>query len=70
MRAFYAIHKHVRVFVFGVPEGWLVCAYDVQKRQWVEKCDRLAATLKEAKVDAHAILSELTGKAAPELKWH
>ena len=70
MRAYYATHKHVRVFVFGVPEGWLVSVYDVQKRRWLDWSDCVIDTLREAKIKAQTKASELTGTKAPELKWH
>ena len=70
MRAYYATYKHVRVFVFGVPEGWMVSVYDIQKCQWLDRCDSVADTLKEAKINAQARASELNGKKALELRWH
>jgi hypothetical protein len=69
MRAFYSTHKHVRIFVLGVPEGWYVTAYDLQGRQWTNINDT-HSTLKEAKIEAEAKVTGLTGTRSPVLKWH
>ena len=70
MRAHYATHKHIRVFAFGVPEGWLVSAYDLLKHQWVDRCDCVSGTLREAKINGEQKAAELIGKKILEMKWH
>lgn len=49
MRAYYATHKHIRVFVFGTPEGWHTVAYDLQRKEWLPMGGRIHDTLKDAK---------------------
>ena len=70
MRAYYATYNHVRVFVLGVPEGWLVSVYDMQNRQWFDRGDCITDTLREAKSSAQAKAADLTGEKVRELKWH
>ena len=67
MRAFYSTHRHIRVFVFGVPEGWLVSAYDTQKCRWIDQCQCVVGTLKEAKVNAQTKIAALTGRNTSEV---
>ena len=69
MRAFYATYRSVRVFVFGVPEGWQVGVYDLQRKQW-QMDSALRDTLKEAKVAAEEQAVALIGKKLPGMKWH
>jgi hypothetical protein len=47
MRASYATHEHIRLFVLGVPDGWLAAPYDLEKRQWINKGDLMYGTLKK-----------------------
>ena len=70
MRAHYATHKHIRIFTLGVPEGWLVSVYDLQKHIWVARCDCVAGTLREAKINAEERAADLIGKKILEMKWH
>jgi hypothetical protein len=70
MRAFYSTQKQFRVFILGTPEGWQVSAYDLQRREWVEKSGRTEATLKTAKAAAQEEVALLLGKSGPGLKWH
>ncbi len=68
MRAFYITHKHIRAFVLGVPEGWLVAMYDLHKHEWLDKggCD----TLKEAKNNAVQRTAALLGTQVVNIRWH
>ena len=70
MRAFYATHKHIRLFVLGVPDGWLAAPYDLEKRQWINKGDLMYGTLKEAKAGIQEKATALLGKKLPDLVWH
>jgi hypothetical protein len=71
MRAFYATYRHIRLFVLGVPEEWLVAIYDLQTHEWLDtgSCE----TLKEAKADAvrraAALLGTQLAKVA-KVRWH
>jgi hypothetical protein len=70
MRAYYATQEHVRLFVLGVPEGWLVSAYDLQKHEWVLKDGHLQDSLKTAKAFAEEEVTSLVGKKAANIRWH
>lgn len=70
MRAFYITYKHVRVFVLGVPEGWQVVLYDLQKERWLSTGCSIYGTLSEAKADAREKATAVLGRKLPELKWH
>jgi hypothetical protein len=70
MRAFYATHKHLRLFVLGVPESWHVAFYDLQAKEWLDVGGSIDGTLKDAKADALAKAAGLVGRKLPELKWH
>jgi len=69
MRAYYADHKNVRVFVLGTPEGWHVGVYDIQGQKWTFD---IAAqqTLADAKAMAQQRAALLAGSRMPDLKWH
>jgi hypothetical protein len=69
MRALYATQKHIRVFVLGVPEGWHMGVYDLQREQW-QINGHLHDTLAEAKAAAEEQVVALIGKKLPRLKWH
>jgi hypothetical protein len=69
MRAFYATHRHIRVFVFGVPEGWHVGVYDLERKEW-QMSGHLHDALKEAKTAAEDQMVALVGKKASAVKWH
>jgi hypothetical protein len=70
MRAFYATHKYIRLFVLGVPDGWLAALYDLEKRQWINKGDLMYGTLKEAKAGIQEKATALLGEKLPDLAWH
>jgi hypothetical protein len=70
MRAFYATHKHIRLFILGVPDGWLVALYDLEKRHWINKGDSMYGTLKEAKAGVRERVAALLGKKLADLVWH
>ena len=70
MRAIYSTHKDIRVFNFGVPEGWQVAAYDLVKHEWIARADALHDTLKQAKADALAKVAEMFGKHLVKIEWH
>jgi hypothetical protein len=69
MRSFYATHEHIRLFVFGVPEGWLAAIYDLRKREWIDKGGWIHSTLGEAKADLRDRATTLLGTNLPELHW-
>lgn len=70
MRAYYATHKHIRVFVFGTPEGWHTAAYDLQRKEWLPMGGRIHDTLKDAKAAAEATARGLLRSQPGEMKWH
>jgi hypothetical protein len=70
MRAFYSTQKHIRLFIFGVPEGWQAAIYDLQKREWIDKGSWLHSTLGEAKTDLHDKAAALLGTKLLDLHWH
>jgi hypothetical protein len=70
MKAIYSTHKGIRVFVFGVPEGWQVAAYDLVKHEWIARVDALHDTLRQAKADALAKVAEMLGKHPVKIEWH
>jgi len=70
MKAIYSTHKDIRVFVFGVPEGWQVAAYNLLKHEWIAGANALHDTLKEAKADALAKVAEILGKPLVKIEWH
>ena len=57
-------------FAFGVPEGWLVSVYDLEKKLWVDRCDCVAGTLREAKINAEQKAADVFGKKILEMRWH
>jgi hypothetical protein len=61
MKALYSTHKHIRVFVFGVPESWQVALYDIQRSH---------DNLKEAKADALDRAAAVLGKPLSNIQWH
>jgi hypothetical protein len=69
MRAFYATHKQIRVFILGTPEGWHVAVFDLQRRRWAHLEDGTQPTLKEAKIHAQENAERIAGSRVPELKW-
>ena len=70
MKAIYSTHKDIRVFVFGVPEGWQVAAYNLLKHEWIAGANALHDTLKPAKADALAKVAEILGKPLVKIEWH
>jgi hypothetical protein len=70
MRSFYSTNKHIRPFIFGVPEGWQAAIYDLQKREWIDKGSWIHSTLREAKTDLHQKAAALLGTDLGDLDWH
>jgi hypothetical protein len=70
MRAYYSTHNHIRLFIFGTPEGWHVGVYDLDKRQWTDLDGSIQGTLKEAKEDAQRKAAATLGKQLSVVKWH
>lgn len=70
MRAYYSTYKHIRLFVFGTPEGWHVGVYDIEQRKWTDLDGSIQCTLKEAKSDAQNKAASRFGVKTPEVKWH
>ena len=70
MRAFYFTHKHIRAFVFGVPEGWHTGVYDLQKKKWTQMNGFLHGTLRDAKAAAEKQIVELIGTKLNGVTWH
>lgn len=70
MRAFYCTYKQIRLFVFGVPEGWLAALYDLEKRQWIEQGGKIHGSLREAKIDVLERAAAVIGKKLPDVEWH
>jgi hypothetical protein len=70
MRAYYSTHKHIRLFVFGTPEGWHVGVYDIEQRKWTNLDGSIHCTLKEAKADAQDKAASIFGGKMLEMKWH
>jgi outer membrane protein TolC len=70
MKALYSTHKHIRVFVFGVPEGWQVALFDLQKQEWIDRGCSSNDSLKEAKADALQRAATMIGKHLLNVQWH
>jgi hypothetical protein len=70
MRAFDSTHQRIRVFVLGVPEGWEVAVYDLEKQEWVAGANARHDTLKAAKADALTKAAAVLGKPARKVQWH
>ena len=70
MKALYSTHEHVRLFVFGVPEGWQVAVYDLSKQEWTDRGCSSYASLKEAKAHALDRAAEVLGKHLVNVHWH
>lgn len=45
MRYYYSTHTFIRLFVLGVPEGWQVALYDIDKQQWIDNTAWVEDTL-------------------------
>lgn len=69
MRAFYATHKTVRLFVLGTPDGWHVALYDLVEKRWRHIEDKPRPTLQDAKVHALAHAELLLGSLPLKMKW-
>jgi hypothetical protein len=69
MRAYYANHKHVRLFVLGTPEGWHGGMYDLQKQKWTFDV-AVQQNLKDAKGCAEQKAASMLKGRIPELKWY
>ena len=70
MRSFYATHKHIRLFVLGVPEAWHIAAFDLGAKKWLEVGGLTPVALKDAKAKAVQEAAAILGRKVPELKWH
>ena len=70
MRAFYSTHKRIRLFVFGVLEGWQVALYDLQKHEWIDRGCSSHDTLREAKAQAVERAAEVFGRHLLNIEWH
>jgi hypothetical protein len=70
MKAIYSTHKYIRVFVFGVPEGWQVALYDLQRQEWIDRSCSSHDNLKEAKADALNKAAAVLGKPLLNIEWH
>jgi|KBSMisStaDraftv2_1062788.scaffolds.fasta_scaffold1961979_1 hypothetical protein len=70
MRAYYSTHKSIRLFVLGVPEGWLVLLYDLRNQQWIDNTAFMQSTLGEAKIVAKQKAEAVIGKNLPDCTWH
>ena len=69
MRAYYANHKHTRLFVLGTPEGWHIGFYDLQNQRWMPFDLPIQQTLKEAKACAQQKVAPRLGSRVPDLRW-
>jgi hypothetical protein len=72
MRAYYLTHQRIRAFVLGVPEGWHVNLFDLEKRQWSASTNgSIYPTLGEAKAAAEDQVAAALGRKPPlRTKWH
>lgn len=70
MKALYSTHKHIRLFIFGVPEGWQVALYDLQKQEWIDRGCSSYDSLREAKARALDRAAEVFGKRLLNVQWH
>ena len=70
MKALYSTHKHIRVFVFGVPESWQVALYDIQRHEWIDRGCSSHDNRKEAKADALDRAAAVLGKPLSNIQWH
>ena len=70
MKALYSTHKYIRVFVFGVPEGWQVALYDLQRQQWIDRGCSSHDNLKDAKAHALDRAAAVLGKPLVNIQWH
>ena len=70
MKAIYSTHNGIRLFVFGVPEGWNVALYDLHKREWIDRGCSSHDTLKEAKTNAVEREAAIFGRPLAKVEWH
>ena len=70
MKALYSTHKYIRVFVFGVPEGWQVALYDLQRQEWIDRGCSSHDNLKDAKAHALDRAAAVLGKPLVNIQWH
>jgi hypothetical protein len=70
MRAQYFTYRHIRIFILGVPEGWQVALFDLQRREWIGLGCSSHGTLKEARLHASEKVAEIVGKRLIKIKWH
>jgi len=70
MKAIYSTHNGIRLFVFGVPEGWNVALYDLHKREWIDRGCSSHDTLKEARANAVESAAAILGHRLVKVEWH
>ena len=70
MKALYSTQKYIRAFVFGVPEGWQVALYDLQRQEWIDRNCASHDNLKDAKADALERVATMLGKHLLHVQWH
>ena len=70
MKAIYSTHKGIRLFVFGVPEGWQVALYDLHNREWIDRGCSSHDTVRDAKANAVASAAAILGKPVAKVEWH
>lgn len=70
MRAIYSTHKQIRLFILGVPEGWQVAVFDLQKQEWTDRACSSYGTLMQAKRNALERAAAIFGKHLLHVQWH
>ncbi len=70
MKALYATHKGIRLFVFGVPEGWQVALFNLQSQEWIDRGCSSYETLREAKAHVLERAAQVLGKHLMNIEWH
>jgi hypothetical protein len=70
MKALYSTHKHIRLFIFGVPEGWQAALYDLEKQEWIDRGCSSHGSLREAKARGLERAAQVLGKHLVNVRWH
>jgi len=70
MRSFYSTQTHIRLFIFGVPEGWQAAMYDLRKKEWIDKGSSIHGTIREAKTNLEEKATAVLGTKVTDLDWH